>query len=127
MEEKLLHPYLLQNNELIMLIKERELNISNLEQLERTELMDVYRKHIMPKPQRRQKQEKKSVESNGETVLLVNEVKKIKLNRLNSQELSMDCTTNDKANNAQCINDKKRLLPDSNQKNTNKRQRIQWP
>lgn len=85
------------------------MNINNLENLSRTELIDIFKTHIMPKPQR---QSKLNQSTNG----LAKEVKKIKLNR----------------NSSRCDTVEKMEVDDGNSRteslhNKPKRQRIQWP
>lgn len=76
----------------------------------------------MPKPQRKQKQEIKSAEtSTNETTHLVQEVKRIKLNRVNNYE-PMDCGA-EKVNS--CERNLKRSISET--VSDNKRKRIQWP
>lgn len=137
MEEKFLHPNLLHNDELIEIIKEvrsfwrfenflfnevlfqRQLTIANTEQLSRSDLMDIFKKHIMPKPQRRSRDELKNgcSTSSAETLHLAKEVKRIKLNQVQA----MDCSPSSCSGNTQ-----KRTVNESSQ-GLNKRQKIQWP
>lgn len=96
------------------------MEIEGLDGMTRDELLQVFRKHIMPKPQRRQKNETKQ-RSISEAVGITNEVKRIKLNRVGSQT-PMDCTPAA----ANCDNGHKRTMSESCTSST-KRQKIQWP
>lgn len=79
--------------------------------LSRSELVDLFKAHIMPKPQRQSK-------SNQSTNGLAQEVKKIKLNREHKCEIEK-MEVDDR-------NVQKRIHGDILQ-NKPKRQRIQWP
>ena len=87
----------------------------------RNELLDIFKRHIMPKPQRRQKNDD-NCKSSAETVNLTKEVKRIKLSKINSGQ-PMDCTPP-----RECDNKHKRTISESHLTlNSNKKQRIQWP
>lgn len=89
--------------------------------------MEVFKQHIMPKPQRRQKTESKSHSGSSETVKLTKEVKRIKLSRVNNQVQPMDCTPHNEPAK-ECDKGHKRTISDNHSiQNPNKRQRIQWP
>jgi hypothetical protein len=83
--DKLLHPILLSNCELIAIIKDRQLSISNLEKLARDELLDIFKMHIMPKPQRQRSTQSSHSQDSSDSTSLAKEVKRIKLNREHSQ------------------------------------------
>ncbi|XP_028167356.1 ashwin-like [Ostrinia furnacalis] len=51
--EMLLHPELLSNEQLLYIIKERRLNISNLESMARYELLDIFHQFCLPYGQRK--------------------------------------------------------------------------
>lgn len=76
----------------------------------------------MPKPQRRQKDETSSNSTSTETVKLTKEVKRIRLSRVHSNVVSMDCTPPRESDNGH-----KRTTTESVMRNSNKRQKIQWP
>lgn len=78
----------------------------------RNELIELFKKYIMPKPQRRKDHKNELACSN-----LVKEVKKIKLNR-NNAEQPMDCSPQ---------RNETLKRPSDNTQSMTKRQRIQWP
>lgn len=85
-------------------------------------MIELFKKYIMPKPQRRKTSKIEENSCNS----LVQEVKKIKLNRNNQQEESsgqpMDCSESPRSSTIL-----KRQFVTENNQNTSKRQRIQWP
>lgn len=103
--------------------------------MSRSELLEVFKKFIMPKPQRQKKScggKRSNVEEkcNG----LVQEVRNIKLNRSISetyrQSMSTITTISDSNGPMDCspsYSSNKRSINESIKDNSVKRQRIQWP
>lgn len=89
--------------------------------MSRNELIDIFKRHIMPKPQRRQKNCLQSNSTSNETLNLAKEVKRIKLSRVNTQVQPMDCTPANDKSHKRSISESQ--LPTS----CKKRQRIKWP
>ncbi|KAG5682831.1 hypothetical protein PVAND_012155 [Polypedilum vanderplanki] len=118
----LLHPNLLRNDQLVQIIRERQLNINNLENLSRYELLELFKKYILPKPQRLKKGCNSKLQEVSSTNHLVNKVKRIKINHTASNNSCQVHHIELRDTNL------KRNHEDHNAiDNKPKRQRIQWP
>lgn len=96
--------------------------------MSRSELLEVFKKFIMPKPQRQKKScggKRSNVEEkcNG----LVQEVRNIKLNQSISESHRQSMSTIHPMDCSPSSSTSKRSMNESIKDNSVKRQRIQWP
>lgn len=105
---------------------QRQLIINNLETLTRNELLDIFKAHIMPKPQRqRNVQTSHSQDSSDSTTSsLAKEVKRIKLNR---EPYSQPVYTHNSSIERMDVRENLNKRSIEETINKPKRQKIQWP